>query len=93
MKKQLMKRKVSINGTDVNPYHKLGLTQNPFPELGKYEWQAGELALNSLGGDPIKSADEIRVRLGDAVSKELVDLCVAQYKPGEMVDFIIYWKE
>lgn len=38
--------KISLNGTDSNPWHKLGLTQNPFPQLARYEtdrFRKGEL--------------------------------------------------
>jgi hypothetical protein len=88
-----IKRKITINGTDVNPFHKLGLTQNPFPQIGKAEWDAGELALNSLAGDPVKSAADIQARLKGKVSQELIDLCIAQFKPGVEVHFEIVFEE
>ncbi len=33
-----MKIIVELNGTDINPYHKLGLTQNPFSQIGAYNY-------------------------------------------------------
>lgn len=84
---------IEINGTGINPYEKFGLTQNPFPKLGKAEWYAGEMAINSLAGPPVKSEDDIRNRLAGKVTQELIDLCVAQFKPGEVVSFKIEWKE
>ena len=41
---------VTINGTGNNPWHRFGLRQNPFPQLGKTEYAAGERQLASLDG-------------------------------------------
>ena len=39
---------VELNGTSENPYHKMGLTQNPFPQTAKYDLHS-ELAADVLG--------------------------------------------
>ena len=49
---------VTINGTDMNPWHRLGLRQNPFPQIGKAEY-AASAGLASLDGDPGRTADDI----------------------------------
>ena len=54
---------VTINGTDMNPWHRFGLRQNPFPQIGKAEYAAGERKLADLHGDPVRTADDIRERL------------------------------
>jgi hypothetical protein len=86
------KIKVSINGTTENPWHRFGLARNPFPQIARYEWMVGQDALASLD-EPVSSADEIRGRLQGRVSVELVELCVAQYRPGEHVTFDITFEE
>jgi hypothetical protein len=79
---------IRLNGTNENPYHRLGLTCNPFPQLAISEYAAAERALQSLGADPIPDEQYIRDTL-EAFPKEFVDLCVEKYKPGEMVDFLV----
>lgn len=84
---------VGLNGTDTNPYHKLGLTRNPFPELGKSEWDAAELQMHKLGGDPIPQDNPeayIREVLA-GFSSEFVDLCVQNFRPGKYVKFKVFW--
>jgi hypothetical protein len=78
---------VRLNGTDINPWHKFHLRCNPFPQIGKMEWDAGQRALAELDGDPLKGHEDIRTRLRGKVSPELVELCVSQFKPGERVEF------
>ncbi len=80
---------VRLNGTSVNPFHKLGLTQNPFPQLAKYEYLVAEKQLAKLGGDPIphdRYAEYIRETL-KGFDKEFVEGVIARFKPGEMVKF------
>lgn len=75
-----------VNCTDKNPFGRLGLRCNPFPQHGKMELDRVDRAFNSLGGEPVKSPDDIRQRLKGAVSDEVIDLVVANYyKPGELV--------
>jgi hypothetical protein len=83
---------VSINGTTENPWHRFGLTRNPFPQIAHYEWMAGQDALASLD-EPVSSEEEIRQRLEGKVSAELIELCVRQYRPGEHVTFDITFEE
>lgn len=87
-----MKITVRLNGTKENPWHKYGLKQNPFPQLGKAQYDAACLRVQSLGGDPIPNADYIRERLA-GFSKEFVAGCVERFKPGELVEFVVEWPE
>jgi hypothetical protein len=77
---------VRINGTDKNPWHKMGLKCNPFPQIGKAEYDAAELTLAELDGDPVTGPEDIRKRLR-GFSPEFVELCVANFRPGERVAF------
>ena len=84
---------VVLNGTDENPYNCLGLTQNPFPQIGKAEYQAAITELASLGGDPIPHGSYdayIRMKLL-GFSPEFVDLCVKNFRPGVIVEFAVTW--
>jgi hypothetical protein len=85
-----MKLRVALNGLAVNPYHALGLTQNPFPQLGKAEYDYHVLRVQSLGGDPIPDAGHIRRHL-KGFSSEFVDLCVRKFEKGSYVEFDVYW--
>jgi len=83
-----MELRVVINGTGVNPWHALGLTQNPFPQIAKAELMGAMNQLNRLGAEPIKSMDQIReILIG--WSAQFVELCCKQYKPGEIVRFTV----
>lgn len=79
---------VALNGTDHNPWHRLGLKQNPFPQTGKAEWDGACLRMQSLGGDPIPAPAEpyIRERL-KGFTDEFVDGCVARFERGQYVTF------
>jgi hypothetical protein len=83
---------VRINGTNENPWHKFYLTQNPFPQIAKAEYDAHMQAINRLDGDPIKSTDDIESIL-KGFSREFIDECKKRYKPGERVKFDVYWKD
>lgn len=79
---------VKLNGTDTNPYHKLGLRMNPFPS--QYETSDG---LRFLAATPISKEDpegHIRRAL-TGFSSEFINLCVKLYKPNEMVSFQVEW--
>lgn len=82
---------IVLNGTGENPYHRMGLTQNPFPQMGRMETDAACLALQSLGGDPIPDTDYIRAKLKGHFSEEVIALCCREFRPGEMVSFGVYW--
>lgn len=86
MKTQLLR--VVLNGTDENPWHKMGLTQNPFPQLARAETDGAVLRLQSLGGDPIPHTDYIRERL-HGFTPEFVELVCSKFKKGEIVRFLV----
>ncbi len=79
---------VTINGTDMNPWHRFGLRQNPFPQIGKAEYAAGERKLASLDGDPVRTADDIRERLA-GFDPEFVEGVIQRWQPGHRVRFKI----
>jgi hypothetical protein len=79
---------VELNGTDENPYHRLGLTQNPFPQIAEYGLAGLCLKLQSLGGDPVPDETHIRGVLA-GWGKDFVDLCCVQFKRGEYVRFTV----
>lgn len=87
-----MKILVELNGTDKNPYHKLGLTQNPLPQIPRAEYTPQILKLQKLGGDPIPDTDYIRQVLA-GWSEEFIELCCKQFKKGEMVKFYAVFNE
>lgn len=80
--------RVSLNGRDTNPFHKWGLTQNPFSQIGKTELDGHALHLAALGGDPIPNTDYIREHL-KGWDPEFVDLCCQAFQKGEYVQFSI----
>jgi hypothetical protein len=80
--------KVVINGTDVNPYEKMGLRQNPFPQIPKAELDSAMVQLNRLAAEPIKDAGQIRAIL-QGWTPEFIELCIRQFKPGVMVTFSV----
>lgn len=84
---------IRLNGTGENPWHKMNLTQNPFPQVGKMEYMAGQMALNSLDGDPLTGTDDIKKRLKGKVSDELIALCCRHFMPGQRISFQIYFEE
>jgi hypothetical protein len=88
----MIQLRVCLNGTDENPFHGMGLKQNPFPQLGRYEYDRSCLHLAALGGDPIPDADYIRRHL-KGWSPEFVDLCCKQFRKGEYVTFLVEWPE
>ncbi len=86
-----MKLKVELNGTDKNPYEQMGLTQNPFPQTGKAEWDEACLRIQKLGGPPIP-ADRAEAYIRETLAgftQEFVELCVRNYKPGIYVKFYV----
>ncbi len=83
-----MKIKVVLNGTKENPYHKMGFTRNPFPQIAKAELMPAMDTLNKLAADPIPDVDYIRRTL-KGWSPEFVELCCREFKPGTMVRFEI----
>jgi len=84
--------RVELNGTSINPYVKFGLTQNPFPQFAKAELAPAMMQLNLLAAEPIPMNDYERHIRSTLVSwsTEFVDLCVANFVPGERVRFTVY---
>jgi hypothetical protein len=76
-----------LNGTDENPFHKMGLTQNPFPQIAKAEYMPQMHAINELAANPIKDVDDLRARMKDLFTDEFIEGCVARFKKGEYVEF------
>lgn len=92
----MAKLKVSLNGTSENPWHRFGLKQNPFPQLARKETDAAALAVQSLGGDPIphdRAEAYIREKIGGHCTEEFVSGVVKRFRPGELVEFWVVWKE
>ncbi len=83
-----MKLLIELNGTNINPYHKLGLSQNPFPQIPKYEYVQSCLIIQELGGDPILDTNYIRQKL-KGFSKEFIELCVNKFEKGKYVTFYV----
>ena len=84
-----MKMVVTINGTFQNPWTKMNLTRNPFPQLPYAELQGAMMQLNSLDADPIPADNfeaEIDRRL-EGWSEEFRDACKSMYKPGQRTRF------
>lgn len=83
---------VVLNGTDVNPYTKYGLTQNPFPQIASAEHQEFCLHLQKLGADPIPNCAYIRRHL-QGWDGAFVDLLCDKFRPGQIVRFWVKWKD
>lgn len=91
-KEKTMKLTIILNGTNENPFHKMGLKQNPFPQLGMQEYDAMCLHLQKLGADPIPDTSYIKNHL-KGWSKEFVELCCEKFKKGEMIEFEVTFEE
>jgi hypothetical protein len=86
-----MRLVVTINGTGTNPWHRLNLRQNPFPQIAKSEFLDAMVQLNSLDADPISPAnvdEEIDRRLS-GWTEEFRSLCKKMYEPGQQVRFTV----
>ena len=88
-----MRIKVSLNGTNNNPYHKYGLRQNPFPQIAEHKYYAACMHLQALDGDPIPDTDFIRRHLAGWFSQEFIDLCCIKFVKGEIVQFEVEWRD
>lgn len=89
---RMMRLTVHLNGTNENPWHKYGLTQNPFPQIAEYRYSAACLQMQALDGEPIKSLYDIHQRLR-GWSEEFIELCCDAYIPGESVSFCTTFEE
>ena len=86
---------VTLNGGDTNPYLKMGLRMNPFPILGKAQYNDAPIRLLGAASIPQEAK-----RLGitptqyiqgvlQGFSREFVELCWARYKEGEVTKFVV----
>jgi hypothetical protein len=81
-----MRFKVELNGTNENPYHRFGLSQNPFPQIAKHEFAQHMLQIQKLGGDPIPNTQYIRDTL-KGFTNEFINGCCEHFIPGQYVTF------
>jgi len=81
---ELVTLEFTINGTDTNPYARWGLRCNPFPGTPYHELMRGAMQLNSLGGEPIRSAADIRERLR-GFEPAFVERVIRAWRPGKIV--------
>lgn len=90
-----MKLKVELNGTVLNPFEQMGLTQNPFPQIADARYSAACLRLQSLAGKPIPhaNAEEYIRTILTGFTKEFVDMCVAKFEPGKRVRFTVEFND
>lgn len=85
---------VALNGTRVNPFERMGLTQNPFPQIADSRYDRWMLNIQKLGGPPIPEDHEKYIRetlIG--CSEELIEICVLKFRRGEYVTFQITFPE
>lgn len=92
---KMLSLRVTLNGTDKNPWHEYHLTANPFPQIAKAEYGPALRNLAKLDGDPIPhdQAEEYIRGILKGWDEKFVDLCVAKFKPGERVQFEVEFPE
>lgn len=83
---------IKLNGTEENPYHKYGLTRNPFPQIGKYEWSHVDHLLANLEAEPIKDDLDLRDRL-KGCDPDFIQVCCERFQKGKMVVFELTFPE
>jgi hypothetical protein len=81
---------VVLNGTNENPYHKMGLKRNPFPTIARADlrFRAANEILADLAANPIRDVDDLRRRM-EGCTPEFVEGCVARFQKGKRVRFTI----
>lgn len=79
---------VRLNGTDENPYHRWGLTQNPFPQIARTEYAALDRLLNNLAAEPIRDEAHLRERMRGA-DQAFVDECCRRFRKGAIAEFVL----
>lgn len=84
--------RVTLNGTNVNPFLRYGLTCNPFPQISKHELMPAMVQLSKLAAEPIPTYGyELHIRETlTGWSDEFVQLCVENFVPGERRTFTVY---
>jgi hypothetical protein len=83
-----MRLPVTLNGTRVNPWRALGLRCNPFPAIPRAEAEVANAIVRDLDAEPITDEADLRRRLSGC-TPEFVEGCVARFRPGERVRFVI----
>ena len=86
-----MRFTVRLNGTGINPYERLGLKRNPFPQIPRAGAAIAQLndALATLGATPMPTEErllEVLKELG--ASEEFVTACRENYRAGERTQFV-----
>lgn len=85
---------VTLNGTGVNPFLEWGLRRNPFPQIGRAEYDHVDRQINELAATPMADAEALRAWLTERrMDPKFIDLCCSLYKPGETVRFRIHFPE
>lgn len=89
---------IRINGTDTNPWHRFGLTRNPFPQVGLREWDSFDRFLAELGAKPMPTTEALNKFLAEA--RELAiphrrddfdrfcEVVRMHYVPGDIASFM-----
>lgn len=92
-----MKVLISLNGTDKNPYTKMGFKRNPFPAIPDARYAAVNDALARLGSECLTGPDDIRRILAPVVAgksgDQLVEHCCERFKLGSLVTFHVTFPE
>ena len=83
--------KVIINGTNKSVFAGLGLTCNPFPQIGKYETDSRERRIKLLSSTQIVSTSQIQSIL-KGFTPEFVNLCCHKFTPDEVVELTVHWR-
>lgn len=84
--------RVTLNGTDDNPYMRLwGMTHNPFPQVAKNELYGAMMALNRLA-TPIRDVEHLRETLKPFWSDEFIELCCSRFEKGKVVRFEVEYE-
>lgn len=85
---------IALNGTDTNPYERIGFKSNPFPAIPKAEYDSNGTnnLIRDLEANPIKDKADLRSRLYRC-SEEFIEGCLERFKPGYMVRFTIEFPE
>lgn len=88
---EMLHMTITLNGTDENRWHRMGMKCNPFPQLAIAEFDKFEMQINWLDGDPLTGPDDIRERL-NGFSEQFIKLCIENFKPGERTKFKVKFR-
>ena len=87
-----MKVRVRLNGTDTNPYERLGLQANPFPAIPKAEYGYANSVLREMDAQPFPTWEAMEAFLRrHQTTEEFIAVCKKEYRPGERVEFVVEW--